>query len=92
MNLDMVTIEKCRCGHAVCNTHGLNIGTFYQGSGWDKETALEIAHRLNSYDILVNRLKKISESTNVYRAKTAAKITLEIIEAARNVMEKGVVT
>ena len=29
-----IKIEKCPCGNKGCNTYGLNIGTFYQGSGF----------------------------------------------------------
>jgi hypothetical protein len=37
-------IEKCQCGHEKCHTYGLeNVGTFYQGSGFDLADALLVA-------------------------------------------------
>jgi len=34
---------KCNCGSAVCQTHGLNTGTFYQGSGFHSLEEAQIA-------------------------------------------------
>lgn len=43
-----VTIEKCQCGHPSCNYYGVSNGTFYQGNGWDKETAEFVAWCFNN--------------------------------------------
>lgn len=43
-----VTIEKCQCSHPSCNYYGVSNGTFYQGNGWDKETAIFVAWCFNS--------------------------------------------
>lgn len=45
--LPEVKVVKCRCGNAYCRTYGLNIGTFYQGAGFDEDTANLIARLLN---------------------------------------------
>lgn|SRR3990167_7054844 len=44
MNLP-TAIVKCKCGDPVCRTYGLNVGTFYQGTGFDKDVAEEIVRR-----------------------------------------------
>lgn len=44
-----VTIEKCKCGDKVCKTYGLSVGNFYQGCGFDKETATAIAGAINKF-------------------------------------------
>lgn len=45
---DKVEIVKCSCGSPVCKRHGLNFGTFYQGAGWDQDTAQFVADCINA--------------------------------------------
>lgn len=40
-----LTPEKCNCGAPLCNRYGFREGMFYQGTGFDKEVAEEIAKR-----------------------------------------------
>jgi hypothetical protein len=42
-----IGIEKCLCGDAVCRKYGLSVGTFYNGAGFDQETAQFIADAIN---------------------------------------------
>lgn len=46
-----LTIERCHCAYDACQTYGFKEGTFYQGSGFEKETAERIA---TSYNVTVN--------------------------------------
>lgn len=60
----MVTIEKCPCGHPTCKYYGVSNGTFYQGCGWDEETAQFVADCFNykeSVDAAIQS-RKIEES------------------------------
>lgn len=36
-------IVKCQCGHPVCHTYGISVGTFYQGCGFDLADAQLVA-------------------------------------------------
>lgn len=45
-----VTIVKCQCGQSGCDRYGLSEGMFYQGCGWSKERAEQIAAAINDYD------------------------------------------
>lgn len=42
-----LTVVKCACRHTQCTTYGFKEGTFYQGCGFDKETAERIAEVYN---------------------------------------------
>ncbi len=44
----MVNVTKCQCGHPLCKTYGVSNGTFYQGCGWDRDTAIFVAYCFNS--------------------------------------------
>lgn len=44
---DTLTLKQCSCG-AQCKTYGFKQGTFYQGSGFDKETAERVASSYNA--------------------------------------------
>lgn len=46
-----LTIERCRCAYVSCQTYGFKEGTFYQGCGFEKETAERVAA---SYNACVN--------------------------------------
>lgn len=51
----LVTVEKCPCGDKRCSTHPLSKGTFYAGSGFDLETAQDMAlgyNLLHTYDVV----------------------------------------
>lgn len=48
MKHERVEIVKCPCGDSICSTYGLSEGMFYQGSGWDKETAERMAAAWNA--------------------------------------------
>lgn len=61
--LKPVEVVKCACGAKVCNTYGLNIGTFYQGCGFDKALAEAICRKLNAHAALVEALEKIAGET-----------------------------
>jgi hypothetical protein len=57
MKLPTIGIEKCPCSEN-CKTYSLTgVGRFYQGSGFDKDVAGEVAMRLNAHDDLVAALK-----------------------------------
>lgn len=43
-----VVIEKCSCGHPSCSYYGLSNGQFYQGTGFDLETAERIVLALEA--------------------------------------------
>jgi len=45
---EQLTPVKCQCGAPVCNTYGFEEGMFYQGCGFRKEVAEEIARRYNA--------------------------------------------
>lgn len=60
--MEKVSIVKCQCGHPICDKHGLSYGDFYQGVGWSKKDAEEIAHRINSYEMMYKVLKRIAVS------------------------------
>lgn len=53
----MITTVKCQCGHRSCKTYGLSIGTFYQGCGFDKETAEKLALAYNTHDRFIKALR-----------------------------------
>lgn len=44
---DGVIVEKCPCGDIHCDKHYINVGTFYQGTGWSLEEATWIAGLIN---------------------------------------------
>lgn len=64
-----ITVVKCACGDAHCSTWGLSNGTFYQGSGWDKETAdrlvacwnlfTGVGQLLNGADVVLAAVEKV---------------------------------
>lgn len=56
-----LTPEKCPCGHEACDTWGFKEGTYYQGCGFPREIAEEIAKRYEQYDTLVEALRQIKE-------------------------------
>lgn len=78
MKLPKVNIEKCRCGDAVCDTHGLSYGNFFMGTGWPKAEAEEIAHRINAHETIILALKKIAR-TEIGAARLTAEMTLNQI-------------
>lgn len=46
--LGPISIEPCSCGHPSCRYYWLvGVGSFVQGSGFDKDTAQLIADTLN---------------------------------------------
>lgn len=49
-------VVKCPCGQKGCSSHGLNVGNFFQGCGWDEPTAQEICRRVNNHYPLVRAL------------------------------------
>jgi len=54
-----LTVERCRCPWPNCSTYQFKEGLFYQGSGFSKEAAEEIAHRYNVHEELVDALKHL---------------------------------
>ena len=58
MKLETVHIVKCQCGYKSCDRYGLSIGHFYQGCGWSREEAEEIARRCNMHEELVKILRR----------------------------------
>jgi len=74
-----LTVERCRCPCPNCSTYQFKEGLFYQGSGFSKEAAEEIAHRYNVHEELVDALKHLmrydfgdSEGAKKARAAIAA--------------------
>jgi hypothetical protein len=61
--VEKVSVVKCQCGDWICDKHGLSYGDFYQGCGWSKRDAEEIAHRINAYEMMYATLKKIAKKT-----------------------------
>lgn len=59
MILPTIEVVKCSCGHSHCSKHGFQFGTFYQGCGWDKEAAEEIAMRCNVHTELVDVMTEL---------------------------------
>lgn len=51
---DKVTAVLCPCGHKTCKTYGVSNGTFYQGTGWDLESASFVAWAFNNRQALEN--------------------------------------
>lgn len=47
---DKLTLKKCGCGHVGCDTWRFKEGIFYQGSGFSKRVAKEVARRYNIYN------------------------------------------
>jgi len=47
---DKVTAVLCPCGYKNCKTYGVSNGTFYQGCGWDKESAEFVAWAFNNQE------------------------------------------
>lgn len=43
-----IEVIKCNCGSVFCQRHYLSVGTFHQGTGWDKDVAEWIAATLNA--------------------------------------------
>lgn len=61
----MIIAKKCPCDHAACTTWQLNIGTFYQGCGFDKETAQRIANLMNGVSMDNADVKAFQEKFDV---------------------------
>jgi hypothetical protein len=61
--IEKLTIEKCPCGNPACNTYGVQQGMFYQGSGFDKDEAEEIACRFNAHKDMLEALEQIAAGT-----------------------------
>ena len=38
-----LTVRQCQCPHTTCETYGFKEGTFYQGCGFNKDTAERVA-------------------------------------------------
>ena len=54
-----LTLEPCGCDYDKCQRTGFKEGTFYQGNGFDRPLAEEIARRYNDYE----RLKELERLT-----------------------------
>lgn len=80
---EKVEIEKCQCGASICNRYGLNDGTFYQGCGWDKETAERHAACWNACRDLPTALLKSLEHGLIPVNETAASYKARAEEAIR---------
>lgn len=52
-----IGLEKCDCGDAICNKYGTTDGIFYQGSGYDKETAEFHVRACNAHDDMVAAIR-----------------------------------
>ena len=52
-----VRVILCPCGHPSCKTYQLTEGIFYQGNGFDKDTAEYLARCLNNREIVESALK-----------------------------------
>lgn len=77
MKLPKVEIVKCQCG-PICQTHGLSFGSFYQGCGWTKEEAEEIARRINGFEVYRLALEKIKRTSSGKERITAAMALNEV--------------
>lgn len=56
--LPNIQVKKCPCEGKACQDHHLSIGSFMQGSGFDKATAEEICRRVNNHYPLVGALRE----------------------------------
>lgn len=59
VSLPTIGIQQCPCT-PTCRTYSLTgVGRFYQGSGFSRDEAEEIARRLNCHDDLVAALEAL---------------------------------
>lgn len=66
MNLPTIGIQQCPCT-PTCRTYSLTgVGQFYQGSGFSRDEAEEIAKRLNCHDDLVAALRDARDELFLY--------------------------
>lgn len=48
MSVPRLSIKRCQCTASTCKTFQFNEGTFYEGCGFDEETAKRIAKIYNA--------------------------------------------
>lgn len=46
-----LTLQPCNCGAPTCKRTGFREGTFYQGSGFERELAEEVKRRYDAHDV-----------------------------------------
>lgn len=80
---ERVEIVKCQCGDPICTRYGLNDGLFYQGCGWDKETAERHAACWNACIDFPTALLKLLEHGLIPANETAESYKTRAEEAER---------
>lgn len=76
----IIIIEKCNCGHDMCNRYQLSNGTFYRGTGFSLADATLYANAAQMYKIL----------TGIKEAIKQDKIDEIEIEAIEYILKKAI--